>query len=324
MNAFMYIACALIWGLNFIVVKVQGTANALEVSLFYRTLIALLLFMVLYVLRIRAKQHTLPHHVWATVAGFGACSFALSYLLLYHATIYSNAALVALIFSLKVMVTPLLIAAVFKTPVSKRVFWGGMLGMAGVGVIVVPNLGLMQMQFVWGLGFAIAGTLVTAVGGYLVVLQQPAAGGADYGKRVWHARGIGAGGRVHVVDRCAVALAPFVGVLVGFAVFGGVGFVCCVVDVCVPDSQYRRGQRQLHGGIVSCDCGHGKCIAGGNPIELAIGVGHRFGNGGSGSGAAKKQLKPVNTLAATPVCFGVLACTVHSQSYHCGALQIIR
>ena len=164
MNAFMYIACALIWGLNFIVVKVQGTANALEVSLFYRTLIALLLFMVLYVLRIRAKQHTLPRHVWATVAGFGACSFALSYLLLYHATIYSNAALVALIFSLKVMVTPLLIAAVFKTPVSKRVFWGGMLGIAGVGVIVVPNLGQMQTQFVWGLGFAIAGTLVTAVG----------------------------------------------------------------------------------------------------------------------------------------------------------------
>ncbi|HEY4622220.1 MAG TPA: hypothetical protein VIH12_00095 [Solibacillus sp.] len=47
LNYAMYVFCMLIWGLNFIAVKIQGTEAALEVSLFYRSLIAFVLF-VLY------------------------------------------------------------------------------------------------------------------------------------------------------------------------------------------------------------------------------------------------------------------------------------
>ena len=154
----------LIWGLNFIAVKIQGTENPLEVSLLYRSAIAFGLFFALYWWKIRPQQQALPRKLLGTVMGFGLSSFALSYLLLYYATIYSSAAMVTLIFSLKVMVTPLCIGKAFKIPISPRVYIGGVFGIVGVAVIVLPNLHALSHSFLIGLGFAIAGTLVTAVG----------------------------------------------------------------------------------------------------------------------------------------------------------------
>ena len=164
MNTLMYLACMLIWGLNFIAVKIQGTDNPLEVSLLYRSAIAFVLFFGLYWWKIRPKRQALAPKLLGTVMGFGLCSFALSYLLLYYATLYSSAAMVTLIFSLKVMVTPLLIGRMFKTPISPRVYVGGVFGIVGVAVIVLPNLHALSHSFLIGLGLAVAGTLVTAVG----------------------------------------------------------------------------------------------------------------------------------------------------------------
>lgn len=164
MNGLMYLACTLIWGLNFIAVKIQGTSNPLEVSLLYRTLIAFVLFAALYWVKIRPKRQALPRQQLWTVMGFGVCSFALAYWLLYYATIYSNAAVVTLVFSLKVVVTPLLIGGLFKTPIGRRVYLGGMLGIVGVAVVVLPNGHSLSADFKWGMALAVAGTLVAAVG----------------------------------------------------------------------------------------------------------------------------------------------------------------
>ena len=90
MNTLMYLACMLIWGLNFIAVKIQGTDNPLEVSLLYRSAIAFVLFFGLYWWKIRPKRQALAPKLLGTVMGFGLCSFALSYLLLYYATLYSS------------------------------------------------------------------------------------------------------------------------------------------------------------------------------------------------------------------------------------------
>ena len=78
----------LIWGLNFIAVKIQGTDNPLEVSLLYRSAIAFVLFFGLYWWKIRPKRQALAPKLFGTVMGFGLCSFALSYLLLYYSTLY--------------------------------------------------------------------------------------------------------------------------------------------------------------------------------------------------------------------------------------------
>ena len=44
MTYFMYLFCLIVWGLNFITVKIQGTPVALEVSLTYRLAMTAVLF----------------------------------------------------------------------------------------------------------------------------------------------------------------------------------------------------------------------------------------------------------------------------------------
>ncbi len=96
MNAVMYIFCMLIWGLNFIAVKIQGESISLEVALLYLSIIALVLFSVLlWGLRQRVALNNVN---WLTVVSFGLCNFTVSYLLLYYGTFYSTAAIVTLIF----------------------------------------------------------------------------------------------------------------------------------------------------------------------------------------------------------------------------------
>jgi drug/metabolite transporter (DMT)-like permease len=97
----MYLFCLIVWGLNFIVVKIQGTPVSLELSLLYRLVLTAILFLVLiWLIKPNGKPNRkdIPF-----VVLFGICNFALSYLCLYYATIMSSAAIVTLIFSLKVI-----------------------------------------------------------------------------------------------------------------------------------------------------------------------------------------------------------------------------
>ncbi|WP_407636649.1 EamA family transporter, partial [Kurthia huakuii] len=121
----MYIVCMLIWGLNFIAVKIQGTEAPLEISLLYRSAIAFILFYILF--KIKKMKFTKEKMNYFTIIGFGVCNFAISYLLLYYGTIYSTAALVTLIFSLKAIITPIFLNIVFKTELQKKIYIGGVL-----------------------------------------------------------------------------------------------------------------------------------------------------------------------------------------------------
>lgn len=162
LNYFMYIACMLIWGLNFIAVKIQGTDASLEVSLLYRSIIAFVLFYIL--LKIKRIKILKANINYLTVIGFGVCNFAVSYLLLYYGTIYSTAALVTLIFSLKAIITPIFLCIVFKTKLERKIFIGGSLGLLSVIVILYPDIHTISPNFILGIGLAFLGTIITSVG----------------------------------------------------------------------------------------------------------------------------------------------------------------
>ena len=158
----MYIACMLIWGLNFIAVKIQGTEAPLEVSLLYRSIIAFVLFyLLLKVKKIKIEKGNIN---FLTVVGFGICNFAISYLLLYYGTIYSTAALVTLIFSLKAIITPIFLSIVFKTKLERKIYLGGSLGLLSVIVILYPDLHTISSNFILGIILAFIGTIITSVG----------------------------------------------------------------------------------------------------------------------------------------------------------------
>lgn len=159
----MYIFCLMVWGLNFIAVKIQGTPVSLELSLSYRLVMTAFLFLVLVCfLKPNGRPSTkdLPF-----IIVFGVCNFALSYLCLYYATILSSAAIVTLIFSLKVILTPIALRVFLKEKLYFRVLIGGILGVFGVCVLIYPNLNDFQgLTDLKGIMIALLGTILTAVG----------------------------------------------------------------------------------------------------------------------------------------------------------------
>ena len=163
MTYFMYIFCLIVWGLNFIAVKIQGTPVSLEVSLTYRLVITAILFIVLMLfLKPKGRPQTKD---FSFIIIFGVCNFALSYLCLYYATILSTAAIVTLIFSLKVILTPIALRVFLKEKLHSRVLIGGILGVFGVCVLIYPNLNNFQgLTDLKGIMIALLGTILTAVG----------------------------------------------------------------------------------------------------------------------------------------------------------------
>ncbi|WHY13298.1 DMT family transporter [Peribacillus frigoritolerans] len=163
MTNFMYIFCLLVWGLNFIAVKIQGTPVSLELSLTYRLgLTAILFFILLCMLRPKGKpkKKDVPF-----IIVFGICNFALSYLCLYYATILSSAAMVTLIFSLKVILTPIALRIFLKETLHSRILIGGIIGVLAVCIVIYPSLhDIHGFDDIRGIMMAVLGTILTALG----------------------------------------------------------------------------------------------------------------------------------------------------------------
>lgn len=162
MTIFMYIFCLLIWGLNFIAVKIQGTPVSLELSLTYRLFLTAILFSILvWIMKPKGKpsKEDLPY-----LLVFGICNFALSYLCLYYATMFSSAAIVTLIFSLKVIFTPVALRIFLKEHLHIRILIGGILGVLGVLILLYPTLHDIHPNDVKGIVLALLGTAITAIG----------------------------------------------------------------------------------------------------------------------------------------------------------------
>ncbi|MFE4037109.1 DMT family transporter [Priestia sp. YIM B13489] len=163
MTNFMYIFCLFAWGLNFIAVKIQGTPISLELSLTYRLLITAVLFIILSAClrpKDKPKRNDIPF-----IVIFGICNFMLSYLCLYYATILSSAAMVTLIFSLKVILTPIALRVFLKESFHPRILLGGLLGVLGVCILLYPSMGdIHSFSDLKGILIALLGTIITAIG----------------------------------------------------------------------------------------------------------------------------------------------------------------
>jgi drug/metabolite transporter (DMT)-like permease len=163
MTKFLFCICTIVWGLNFIAVKIQGNPVPLELSLFYRLAITCILFILL--LFLRKPLYTLEKKDYLIVILFGICNFAMSYLFLYYGTLMSSAAIVTMIFSLKVVLTPAALALVKKEAMSSRLGIGGASGIIAVFLLLYPTLmDDPDSLSVKGIIFALTGTIITSIG----------------------------------------------------------------------------------------------------------------------------------------------------------------
>ncbi|KXZ17351.1 hypothetical protein AXI59_18155 [Bacillus nakamurai] len=163
MTSFMYVFCLLVWGLNFIAVKIQGTPVSLAVSLTYRIVGSAIMFVILTLI-VRPKGRPSCKNIGPLIT-FGVCNFALSYLFLYYATIWSTAALVTLIYSLKTVLTPVALRVFLGDRLHPRILIGGLIGITGVCILVYPLLTeSLSLDNLKGIGIALLGTMLTAIG----------------------------------------------------------------------------------------------------------------------------------------------------------------
>ncbi len=252
MTNFMYIFCLIVWGLNFIAVKIQGTPVSLELSLTYRLVITAFLFGLLaWLMKPQGKpqQHDFPF-----IIVFGICNFAFSYLALYYATMLSSAAIVTLIFSLKVILTPIALRLFLKEPLHRRVLIGGILGVIGVGVLIYPTLhsfsGLADLK---GVLIALLGTVLTAIG------DASSARNAKRQIDPIYANAIGF--TVGSVVMCGIVwiqgqknrLAYIHYLFISPTVFNDHRIISCLAILFKASRKNWRGEEWLHGCVVPCD-----------------------------------------------------------------------
>lgn len=161
-NMLMYMFCSLAWGLNFLVIKLQGDYVPLEVSLFYRLLFASIVFFVV-ALVVKNRIAFDKNHLYLFM--FGGFNFCFSYLLLYYATQYVSSMFVAIIFSFKTIFTPICLSIFLKQRLDENVIFGGVISIIGILILLYPRLCVVfDTNFLFGFFIALLGTLITSLG----------------------------------------------------------------------------------------------------------------------------------------------------------------
>ncbi len=141
----LFLIPVLIWSTTFYAITLQlgsVTAPTYAVALRFGIAAALLFGW----LAIRGEPVFLSARVQGWVFVSGLCSYGISYVLTYVAEETIPSALVAIAFTLMVFFTPILARLAYGTPISRRTWVGGTLGVSGVALCFLPD--------VWGINFS--------------------------------------------------------------------------------------------------------------------------------------------------------------------------
>lgn len=137
-NILLYLVTVLIWGSTWFAIEFQLGEVAIEVSLAYRFILSAIL-MWLY-----CRWRRLPMHFSAKDHGFIALlalfNFALNYILIYQAQQYLTSAMTAIAFTTMLLMNIVNTRLFFGKPVAKRIYFGALMGIAGIVVLFYPDL----------------------------------------------------------------------------------------------------------------------------------------------------------------------------------------
>lgn len=171
-NTFLYIITVLIWGSTWIAINYQLGDVAAEISLFYRFgLAALVLFTYCQYKQVSLK-FSARHHLQFFL--FGITLFGCNYLFLYSAQQHINSALTCIAFSMIMFFNVFNARIWYGTKITKQVYIGGTLGLAGIVILFWPQINNTQLgtETLMGLTLCITGTLFASTGNMLSMKNQ--------------------------------------------------------------------------------------------------------------------------------------------------------
>lgn len=161
----LFLTPVLIWSTTFYAITLQlgsVTAPTYAVGLRFGCAAALLFVW----LAIRREPITISTGMrgWTAISGF--CSYGISYVLTYVAEETIPSGLVAIAFTLMVFLTPALTRLTHGTPITRRTWLGGSLGVLGVVLCFLPDVLRVDVSsaFVTGMAAMAVAALVSSIG----------------------------------------------------------------------------------------------------------------------------------------------------------------
>ena len=173
-NMQLYTSTVLMWGSTFYAIKFQLGNVDESVSVFYRfAMAAALLFAWCYYKGLNLRFDR-SQHLW--IGAQGIALFSINYLLVYLGTRDLTTGLVAVVFSMIVMMNIFNNRLFFDQKPEPKVLLGAVLGLAGISLVFWPELANMQdnKTTLVALGLTIAGMVVASFGNALSARNQRA------------------------------------------------------------------------------------------------------------------------------------------------------
>jgi drug/metabolite transporter (DMT)-like permease len=165
-----FIACAVIWGSTWFVIRTQLGVVPPGWSVTWRFLLAALVMVGVCLFTGKSLRLTAKQHGFALLVAVS--QFVLNFNLVYRAEQYVTSGLVSLTFAFLLVTNSLLAALFLGQRVSRNFIIGGAIGLAGVGLLFAPDLGAPGGDKV-GLGLALAfgGVLCASIANVLQATQ---------------------------------------------------------------------------------------------------------------------------------------------------------
>ncbi|MGM0951848.1 MAG: DMT family transporter [Pseudomonadota bacterium] len=156
-----YSLTVLIWGLTWTAIRLQVESASVDLSVFYRFLMASVVALVVLALSRRLKRLTLKQHGWLVLQGLTL--YSINFLLIYRAAESMTSGLLAVVFSLAALFNALNGWLWLRLRPSARLYPAIALGITGVALLFWHDLQLGNATAA-SILFAIAGTFWFSMG----------------------------------------------------------------------------------------------------------------------------------------------------------------
>src|SRR5882672_4284304 len=135
----LYLISVLIWGSTWLAITFQFGTVPPAVSVAYRFALAGLILFVWARFKALRLRFSPNEHLWMALQGF--LLFGVNYMCVYHAETEITSGLVAVVFSLMVILNIVGTRIFFGTPLRPSTLLGAALGIGGIVVVFLPELG---------------------------------------------------------------------------------------------------------------------------------------------------------------------------------------
>lgn len=168
----LYAATVFLWGVSWIGIHAQLGVVAPEMSVLWRFLLAAVLMWGWVLVSKHPVRFPLADHL--RFAAVGCCLFSFNFISFYYGGLSVPSGLLSVVFSLASVFNLVLSFVIFRQKVEPRVALGGVIGVAGIGLLFWPEIAGagFNAAALKGLGLCAMGTLFFCSGNMISTVVQ--------------------------------------------------------------------------------------------------------------------------------------------------------